>query len=80
MQPPPPSVARSLRLPPGQLAAVLTIRFDDPRDQVPVALTIAVCRPDLFRIVVSCDEPPIPAGFAGSFAGQWTHAVEGWEP
>ena len=80
MQPPPPSVARSLRLPPGQLAAVLTVRFDDPLDQAPVALTIAVCRPDLFRIVVSCDEPSIPAGIVGSFAGQWTHAVEGWEP
>jgi hypothetical protein len=59
---------------------VVTIRFDDPQDQAPVALTVAVCRPDLFRIVVSCDELPIPAGFAGSLPGRWTHAVEGWEP
>ena len=80
LQPPPPSVARSLRLSPGQLAAVVTIRFDDPRDQAPVALTIAVCRPELFRIVISCDELPIPAGNAASLAGQWTHAVEDWEP
>jgi DNA-binding GntR family transcriptional regulator len=80
MQPPPPSVARSLRLSPGQLAAVVTIRFDDPQDHAPVALTIAVCRPDMFRIVVSSAEQPIPAGNADSSAGRWTHAVEGWEP
>jgi hypothetical protein len=45
-----------------------------------VALTVAVCRPDVFRIVVSSDEQPFTDGDAGSFAGAWTHAVEGWEP
>jgi DNA-binding GntR family transcriptional regulator len=52
MQPPPPSVARSLRLSAGQPAALVTVRFDDPEEDRPVALTIAVFRPDLFRIVV----------------------------
>ena len=52
MQPPPPSVARSLRLSAGQPAALVTVRFDDPDEGRPVALTIAVFRPDLFRIVV----------------------------
>ena len=80
MQPPPPSVARSLRLTPGQIAAMVTVRFDDPDSQEPVALTVAVCRPDVFRIVVSSDEQPLSAGDEGSFAGAWTHAVEGWEP
>src|ERR1035441_8175629 len=41
MQPPPPSVARSLRLTPGQIAAMVTVRFDDPDSQEPVALTRA---------------------------------------
>ncbi|HEY7143418.1 MAG TPA: UTRA domain-containing protein [Streptosporangiaceae bacterium] len=80
MQPPPPSVARSLRLSPGQLAAMVSIRFDDPQQLEPVALTIAVCRPDLFRIVLACDEQPLPVTNAATFPGQWTHAVEGWEP
>jgi hypothetical protein len=52
MQPPPPSVARSLRLSAGQPAALVTVRFDDPDEDRPVALSIAVFRPDLFRIVV----------------------------
>ncbi len=52
MQLPPPSVARSLRLSAGQPAALVTVRFDDPDEDRPVALTIAVFRPDLFRIVV----------------------------
>ena len=30
MQPPPPAVARSLRLPAGQPATIVTVRFDDP--------------------------------------------------
>ena len=80
MQPPPPSVARSLRMSPGQLAALLTVRFDDPGNRDPVALTVAVCRPDLFRIVVDSGQQPLPGGGKGSLAGAWTHAVEGWEP
>ncbi len=80
MQPPPPSVARSLRLAPGQLAAVVTVRFDDPVEGDPVALTVAVCRSDLFRIVISSDERPLADDDTGSFSGVWTHAVEGWEP
>ena len=65
---------------PGQLAALLTVRFDDPVNRDPVALTVAVCRPDLFRIVVDSAQLPLPAGDTGSLAGAWTHAVAGWEP
>jgi DNA-binding GntR family transcriptional regulator len=79
-QPPPPSVARSLRLSAGQPAALVTARFDDPRASRPVALTIAVLRPDLFRIVVESGGPVLPAGAERSFSGAWTHAVEDWEP
>ena len=80
MQPPPPSVARSLRLSAGQPAALVTVRFDDPAAGRPVALTIAVLRPDLFRIVVESGPNPLPDGEEGSFPGAWTHAVEDWEP
>jgi hypothetical protein len=80
MQPPPPSVARSLRLAPGQMAATVTVRFDDPANHEPVALTVAVCRPDLFRIVVSSQERPLPDWGEGGLAEGWTHAAEGWEP
>jgi DNA-binding GntR family transcriptional regulator len=80
MQPPPPSVARSLRMSPGQLAALLTVRFDDPADRDPVALTIAVCRPDLFRIVVDSGQQPLSGGDQGGCGEAWTHAVGDWEP
>jgi DNA-binding GntR family transcriptional regulator len=95
MQPPPPSVARSLRLSAGQPAALVTVRFDDPDEGRPVALTIAVFRPDLFRIVVEsgdqllagsgASEPAEPGqprvpGREGTFSAAWTHAVEDWEP
>jgi DNA-binding GntR family transcriptional regulator len=89
MQPPPPSVARSLRLTAGQPAALVTVRFDDPQRGRPVALTVAVFRPDLFRIVVESGGDLLAeggaerypgAGGAGTFSAAWTHAVEDWEP
>lgn len=80
LQPPPPSVARSLRLSAGQPAALVTVRFDDPQAGRPVALTVAVLRPDLFRIVVESGGRLLADGGLGSFSGAWTHAVEDWEP
>jgi DNA-binding GntR family transcriptional regulator len=79
MQPPPPSVARSLRLSAGQPAALVTVRFDAPETGQPVALTVAVLRPDLFRIVVESGDHALTEAKAGSFAGSWTHAVEDWD-
>ena len=80
LQAPPPSVARSLRLTAGQPAMMVTVRFDDQRTGRPVALTIAVLRPDMFRVVVQSPHPPLPDGDAGNSSGSWTHAVEDWEP
>jgi DNA-binding GntR family transcriptional regulator len=80
MQPPPPSVARSLRLSAGEPAAIVTVRFDDPAEGRPVALTVAVFRPDMFRIVVDSGERPLADGDEGSLPGAWTHAAEDWEP
>jgi hypothetical protein len=79
MQPPPPSVARSLRLSAGQPAAMVTVRFDDLKAVRPIALTVAVVRADLFRIVVESGEAPLPGG-QRSISGAWTDAVEGWDP
>lgn len=82
MQPPPPAVARSLRLPAGQPATIVTVRFDDPATDRPVALTVAVLRSDLFRVVLQSPSPspPLAGGGDGTLAGAWTHAVEDWEP
>jgi len=69
MQPPPPSVARSLRLSAGQAAALVTVRFDDLDEGRPVALTIAVFRPDLFRIVVESGDHLLADSGAGRASG-----------
>jgi DNA-binding GntR family transcriptional regulator len=79
MQPPPPSVARSLRLAAGQPAALVTVRFDDIEQHRPVALTIAVFRPDLFRIVVQAGEHSPAEGTGETFSPAWTHAVQDCE-
>jgi DNA-binding GntR family transcriptional regulator len=59
------SIARSLRLSAGQPAAILTVRFDEPATDRPVALTVAVLRPELFRIVVQTEEVTLPGGEGG---------------
>src|SRR5215472_11695814 len=79
LQAPPPSVARSLRLTAGQPALLITVRFADPDTDRPVALAIAVLRPDMFRLVVQTPQPPLPVADAGSSAVSWVHAAEGWE-
>jgi DNA-binding GntR family transcriptional regulator len=52
LAPPQPSVARSLRLLPGQPAISVTIRFDDAATGAPVGLTTVTLVPDQFRIVI----------------------------
>ena len=79
MQQPPPSVARSLRLPPGQLAALVTVRFDDPDLGKPAAVTIAVLRPDLFRIVVESPAAPLARASEAGVSEAWTHASDDQE-
>jgi hypothetical protein len=76
LAPPPSSVARSLRLAAGELVATVTVGFEDPDGHRPVAITTAMLRPDLFRIVIEAG----PGGRADGSASVWTHAATGWEP
>jgi hypothetical protein len=76
MQPAPPSIARSLRLSAGQPAAKVTVRFDDPATDRPAALTVAVLRPELFRIVVQTTEVPLPGGETADAPGGWARGAE----
>jgi DNA-binding GntR family transcriptional regulator len=64
LAPPPPSVARSLRLVPGQPAVSVTIRFDDPATRAPVGLTVVILKPDQFRVVVEIGGS-LPTGALG---------------
>jgi DNA-binding GntR family transcriptional regulator len=80
LQAPPPSVARSLRLTAGQPAVSVTVRFDELDTGRPVALTMAVLRPDMFRIVLETPRPPVPEGVGGNLSGSWAGAAEDWEP
>jgi len=80
LQLPPAAVARSLRLSVGQPAAMVTVRFDDPAADRPAAVTVAVLRPDLFRIVIESPAAALPQVSAGSFSGAWTTATQDWEP
>ena len=61
LAPPQPSVARSLRLLPGQQAISVTIRFDDQATGAPVGLTTVTLVPDQFRIVIQAGGP-LPRG------------------
>lgn len=60
LSPPPPSVARSLRLVPGQPAVSVTIRFDDVATREPAGLTVVILRPELFRVVIHAGDSPSP--------------------
>ena len=62
MAPPQPSVARSLRLIPGQPAISVTIRFDDRATGSPVGLTTVALKPNQFRVVIQAGDPlpPVP--------------------
>jgi hypothetical protein len=58
MSPPQPSIARSLRLSPGQPVITVTARFDDAVTGEPAGLTVVVLRPELFRVAIDTTEAP----------------------
>jgi len=77
---PPPSAARTLRLAAGEPVATVTVSFAAPDTGAPVALTMAMLRPELFRIVVEAAPQHGTGEGAGAFATAWTHEADGWEP
>lgn len=76
---PPPSVARTLRLAAGEPVTTVTVSFAIPATGVPVALTMAMLRPELFRIVVEAAPRQVRGKDAGALASAWTHAGDGWD-
>ena len=59
MSPPQPSIARSLRLSPGQSVITVTVRFDDTATGEPAGLTVVMLKPELFRIAIDTAEAPV---------------------
>jgi len=76
---PPPSAARALRLSAGEPVATVTVSFAVPATGVPVALTMAMLRPELFRIVVEAAPRQGPGKGIGALASAWTHTGDGWD-
>jgi hypothetical protein len=73
-------VARSLRLTAGQPAVAVTVRFDDPDADTPMALATAVLRADMFRVVVESGQGAVAGAVMDVTGGVWTDTAEGWEP
>jgi len=76
---PPPSAARTLRLAAGEPVATVTVSFTVPATGAPVALTMAMLRPELFRIVVEAAPQQAPGKTPEALASAWTHAEDGWD-
>jgi DNA-binding GntR family transcriptional regulator len=77
---PVPSVARSLRLSAGEPAVTVTVRLEDTTQPGVSALTVAVLRPELFRIVVETGGVSAGAPSLDGPSGGWTRVLEDWEP
>jgi DNA-binding GntR family transcriptional regulator len=80
LHPPAPSVARSLRLSAGEPAVNVTVRFDDAAAGAAMALTTAVLRPEMFRVVIESPDAPRAAAVAAGDDGSWPRAAADWEP
>ena len=76
---PPPSAARTLRLAAGEPVATVTVSFALPATGAPVALTMAMLRPELFRIVVEAAPQRAPDEGTRALASAWTHTGDGWD-
>ncbi|MBO0819200.1 MAG: UTRA domain-containing protein [Actinobacteria bacterium] len=76
---PPPSAARTLRLSAGEPVATVTVSFAAPATAAPVALTMAMLRPELFRIVVEAAPQQAPGKGTAALASAWTHTGDGWD-
>jgi hypothetical protein len=66
MSPPQPSIARSLRLSPGQSVITVTVRFDDTATGEPAGLTVVMLKPELFRVAIETTGAPAGTPLAGA--------------
>jgi hypothetical protein len=78
MQQPPRWAAQALGLTACQRAVMISTRYDDMRDAKPVALTIAVLRPDLLRVTIASSDQPILAAESGEVSSGWNHVDGDW--
>jgi hypothetical protein len=79
MQQPPRWAAQALGLSACQRAVMISARYDDMRDGKPVALTIAVLRPDLLRFSIASSDQPILASDSGGVSSGWNHVDGDWD-
>jgi hypothetical protein len=63
----------------GEPVATVTVSFADPATETPVALTMAMLRPPLFRIILAAPQGAT-AGSARDSGSAWEHAAGDWEP
>ena len=75
---PPPSAARSLRVAAGAPVTMVTVSFSESTACCPQALTMAMLRPELFRVVLQTSVPCTDV--ADGLASAWTHTREDWQP
>lgn len=79
MGPPPPAAGRRLRVPAGGPVITVTASFAGQHDGLRVALTMAMLRPELFRIVVEAAPVPRPGDGTAGLTTAWTHDGQCWE-
>jgi hypothetical protein len=79
MGPPPPAAGRRLRVAAGEPVITVTASYAESHAGLPVALTMAMLRPELFRIVVEAPPAGISADGKAGFTTAWTHDGLCWE-
>jgi len=79
MQQAPRWAAQALDLSACERAATITVAYDDARDGNPAALTVAVLRPEHFRITVVRPGETGLAGDAGTVGPGWSHVAGDWD-
>jgi hypothetical protein len=77
MQQPQPAAASLLGLPAAEQAIEIIARHGEPGAATAAAMTVAILRPDLFRVALETDDPPIPGLAAHSAAAGWWDLAAG---
>lgn len=76
LQQPPLGLAGALHLAAGERAIVITVAFGSPAQAGGGALTVAVLRPELFRLTIDSDEAPARGRPDGAVAGAWQSGAD----